>query len=361
MLKSKIKHLVYNNIENPSFSWISNIILFLFSIYVSIKTFLFITFNILLILLFQLKKNKKEVIIVHDLLSSPQTIGDFLCNYFFSRYFVFKNYKVKFIIIKDEYRQDWDLNEQKIKTYIDTISLISLKFSKSNQDFNLVISNWQDFNKNYINNLKYYIPFFKGIKKRFKLYLYSQNTSNYLISFCSKQFKNEFLLDKKYLNDIKTVSINKKYIAWHCRYDITGGTPRNIDRVSFDKIYFSLKKYYENHAILVVSDKFGCDLAKDWGKNYNLLYSKDFSNDFLGDVKLVLNSEFYFQFRGGGMGTIAQFSKIPYLQICDIYYLYMYSKYRLTSFASKKQAVFNKNVLCEFSEEYFEKYNNIIK
>ena len=361
MLKSKIKYLVYNNIENSSFSRISKFILFIFSIYVSIKTFLFITFNILLILYFQQKKNKKEVIIVHDLLSSPQTIGDFLYNYFFSRYFVFKNYKVKLIIIKDEYRQDWDLKDQKIKNYIDTISLISFKFSESNQNFNLVISNWQDFNKNYINDKKYFIPFHNGIKKRFKLYFYTQNTLNYLISFCSKQFKNAFLLDKKYFIDINTVSINKKYIAWHCRYDITGGTPRNIDRVSFDKIYFSLKKYYENHAILIVSDKFGCDLTKDWGKNYNLLYSKDFSNDFLGDVKLVLNSEFYFQFRGGGMGTIAQFSKIPYLQICDIYYLYMYTKYRLTSYASKNQVVFNRNVLCEFSEVFFEKYKNIIK
>jgi len=61
------------------------------------------------------------------------------------------------------------------------------------------------------------------------------------------------------------------------------------------------------------------------------------------------------------MGTIALFSKIPYLQIIDIYYLIMFSKYKLTSYASQKQVVFNRNVLCEFSEEYFEKYKNIIK
>jgi hypothetical protein len=363
VLKLKIKNFVFNNNNNKNFinKIIAKLILLIFSFYIKIKTFLFILYNTLLIFLFLSNKEKKEVIIVHDLFSSPQTIGDFLYNYFFSRYFIFKNYKVKLVIIKDEYRQDWDLNEQKINTYIETITQISSTFSNCNKNFNLVKINWHDFNKNYLNDKKYYIPFLNAIKKRFRLYQYTQNTLNYLISFCSKEFKQYFLLDKKYFNEIKTISINNKYIAWHCRYDISGGTPRNIDRDSFDKIYFILRKYYNNYDIMIVSDKLGCDLAKDWGKNYNLLYSKDYSNDFLGDVKLVLNSEFYFQFRGGGMGTIALFSKIPYLQICDIYYLYMYKKYRLTSYAFKNQIVFNRNVLCEFSEAFLVKYNKIIK
>ena len=272
-----------------------------------------------------------------------------------------KKYKVKLIIIKDEYREDWDLNEQKINNLIDTIAKISNKFSNDNQNFNLEIINWDVFDKNYLNDKKYYIPFRNGIKKRFRLYFYTQNTLNYLVSFCSKEFKQDFLLDKKSFIDINNISINQKYIAWHCRYDTASGTPRNIDSTSFEKIYFTLQKYYPNYEILIVSDKMGCDFAKDLGKNYKLLYSKDFSNDFIGDVKLVLNSEFYFQFRGGGMGTIVQFSKIPYLQICDVYYLYMYSKYRLTSYASKNQIVFNRNVLCEFSESFLVKYNKIIK
>ena len=42
------------------------------------------------------------------------------------------------------------------------------------------------------------------------------------------------------------------------------------------------------------------------------MFSKDYSNDFLGDAALVLNSEFFFAFRGGGMSEIAVMSRTPY-------------------------------------------------
>tara|TARA_Y100000031_G_C8201585_1_gene376466 strand:+ start:251 stop:541 length:291 start_codon:yes stop_codon:yes gene_type:complete len=42
------------------------------------------------------------------------------------------------------------------------------------------------------------------------------------------------------------------------------------------------------------------------------MFSKDYSDDFLGDAALVLNSKFFFSFRGGGMGQIAELSRISY-------------------------------------------------
>jgi len=261
MIKLKIKNFIFNKLENSSYKIIAKFILIIarsilliFPFFVRIKNFIFLIYNLLFIILFLLKKEKKDVVIVHDLLASPQTIGDFLYNYFFSIYFALLNYKVKFIIITDEYREDWDLQDYKIKKYIETITQISIKFCNNNKNFSFVMTNWDDLNKIYLNDNKYYIPFRSGIKKRFKLYTFSQNTLNFLMAIGKKNFKNDFLLDKKDFNDINTVAINKKYIAWHCRYDNSGGTPRNIDRVSFDKIYYTLKKYYKNYDILIVSE-----------------------------------------------------------------------------------------------------------
>ena len=99
--------------------------------------------------------------------------------------------------------------------------------------------------------------------------------------------------------------------------------------------------------------------------NYNFhnfnKFSKDFSNDFIGDISLILNSDFYFQFRGGGISLIPIFSNVPYLLIQDFAYINLPSKLQLTTYANGKQVVFNRNVLCEFSEEYFDKYKKIIK
>ena len=57
-------------------------------------------------------------------------------------------------------------------------------------------------------------------------------------------------------------------------------------------------------------------MAKQWSLKYGLgsvLTSKDFSNSFVGDLRLVLGSEAYIQFLSGGMAFVAMYSKKPFL------------------------------------------------
>ena len=361
MIKTKIKKFLYNNINNRFFGKLLQFIVFTFSIYVSFKTLLFIVYNFISISIFLKNRNKKEIIIVHDFLSSPPTIGDFLFNYFFARYFICKNYKVNLVIINNEYRDDWVLDKEKINNYIDTISKIINKLSENHENLNFIITDWTEFEKDYLFNKNLYIPFKDGVKKRFRLYNYSFNVLNYLLKGSKKTFIKEFLLDKNYFLNANLKMFKKRYITWHCRFDINSDLARNIDEKTFNKIYNILNKLYHQHEILIISDEAGCNLVKGWSRNYNLLFSKDFTNDFIGDISLILNSDFYFQFRGGGISLIPIFSNVPYLLIQDFAYINLPSKLQLTSYASKNQVVFNRNVLCEFSEEYFEKYTKIIK
>ena len=210
MIKAKIKKFLYNNISNRFFGKLSKFILFIFSIYVSIKTFLYLLQNLIIIYLFLLNRNKKEIIIVHDFISSPPTIGDFLFNYFFSRYFIYKNYKVKLVIINNEYRDDWILDKERINTYINTITNITNKFSEKNGNFNLIITDWTNFKSKYLFNQSLFIPFKKGVNKRFRLYHYSFNVLNYLLKYSNKKFINNYILDKNYFLNVNTKKMVKK-------------------------------------------------------------------------------------------------------------------------------------------------------
>ena len=87
---------------------------------------------------------------------------------------------------------------------------------------------------------------------------------------------------------------------------------------------------------MIISDKTGCEIAKTWSKsnNLNLLFSKDFSENFLSDISLLAKSVFYFQFKGGGMGLIAS-------SISDLNQVQSWTFYGRKETPFKKNKVFN--------------------
>lgn len=319
--------------------------------------FFFIIKNVLLIYFFIFKNSKKKIAITYDLYVSPATIGDFLFNYFFARFFSLMNYEVHFVIINKEYRNDWGLDEKQKKLYIKTILNIANKLSSDNDNLKILLFDWDTFNNRYLKSRLYFIPLKDDVVTRSRIYVKTFNLLNYLLFFKSRNFKNKFLLDK---NRFLSNKLTNQYITWHCRNDIISGFERNINKEDFINIYHTLKKYYNQYEILIVSDSNGCELIKDWNNTlkFNLKYSKDFSTDFLGDVNLVLNSNFYFQYRGGGMGAIILFTKIPYLQVSFLGRLRLFSKHRITSWALNKQQFFHlEKGNIPFSNSWFIQYN----
>ena len=131
------------------------------------------------------------------------------------------------------------------------------------------------------------------------------------------------------------------YVSWACRYSLKGADfGRQTMRDEFLKSYTYLRNRFPNHNILVVSDSLGCQhyssLATDL-QIKDLLFSKDYSPDFLGDAALTIHGDFFFWYRGGGMSVIALLSRMPYECHGPLMNETMWDKRRLTSWQGKSQ------------------------
>jgi hypothetical protein len=106
------------------------------------------------------------------------------------------------------------------------------------------------------------------------------------------------------------------YISWHCRYSLRGvDFGRQTLEDEFVASYEYLKFRFPDHQIIIVSDSLGCDHYSALAVKLqitDLHFSKDYSRTFLGDAALVMASDFFYWFRGGGIGNIALLSNMPY-------------------------------------------------
>lgn len=132
------------------------------------------------------------------------------------------------------------------------------------------------------------------------------------------------------------------YVAWQCRYSGRGvdfGRQTMVEE--FQRCYDRIRELYPEHGILVVSDKAGCDhyseLAGALGID-ELLFTKNYSSDFLGDAALLMKSDFVFFFRGGGIGLFAIHSRIPFEYYSPIMNDMMWNEGKFSSWETDRQA-----------------------
>ncbi len=260
----------------------------------------------------------EEVILVYDCKVSSPTKGDFFHLLILLRTLQAINFKVKIIVLIGEYRDSWlrRYNKVSIKSHLDYMysmtKILSLKNSPS-----LEYKTWLEY-KEYekeIDHNKTFILFNRKVKNRRPIYTHDINLINYLLNKNLK-LQNRVLLKS---SDIKT-KIKKipssKYIAIGCRYESKKiGTSRNISKDLFIKMIKKLDVLLPEQKKIIVSDERGCKYFKKISKknSLNCLFSKDFSSDFLGDGKIILNSNAFFQLEGGGIMEFAIFSKLPFL------------------------------------------------
>ena len=131
------------------------------------------------------------------------------------------------------------------------------------------------------------------------------------------------------------------YVSWACRFNYKGfDIGRQTFPEEFQKIYIHLRERFPDYQILIVSDESGCQhyssVATDL-KIDDLLFSKDYSDDFLGDGALIMLSEFFFCFRGGGIMGFPIYSKIPFEIFAPIMDENMWDKNKITSWQTDEQ------------------------
>ena len=131
------------------------------------------------------------------------------------------------------------------------------------------------------------------------------------------------------------------YVSWHCRY-----SPRGVDigrqtlEAEFLESYQYIRKRFWNHNIVIISDSRGCEHYAELAKQLqvvDLLFSKEYSSDFLGDAALIMNSRYFYWFRGGGIGNIALLSRMPFEMIGPVMNEIMWDRERLTSWQGDSQ------------------------
>ena len=132
------------------------------------------------------------------------------------------------------------------------------------------------------------------------------------------------------------------YVSWHCRYSLLNHSAhRQTTPDEFVKSHNYLRNRFPTHRILIVSDGRGCQhyaaLARDLGID-DVLFSKDYSSDFLGDAALVMNSDFFYWLRAGGMNSLPLVSRMPYEMVGPLGHETMWDKRKLTSWQEETQS-----------------------
>lgn len=261
----------------------------------------------------------EETVIVYDFKASPPTYGDFLYVIMIARFFLSLDKKVFFFIIDSDFRKDSHnaYNSDELIGLVDRLLELPNILLKGNKIHMHRIC-WSEFNflyKNIKKNNHSLIFFKQKVEKRKPIYNHSFNLLNRLVqSLGIDQISKVPIFKDELKNKVQIKYPQMLYITWGARYSEKWDFSRNTTEDEFVRIYKSLNLIYSKHSIMIVSDEIGCTYFKKLSYKYGFscIYSKDFSKTFMGDFVLILNSDFFFTLRGGGISTAAIFSHIPY-------------------------------------------------
>lgn len=252
----------------------------------------------------------------------PFSVGEFCYFIFFYRYFSTSNKKVSLYFIKrnkSHNNKKKNLSVKKEKQFVKWYFIISKILIGKNLT-KIEYINWEQFEKKNFQNM--YIPYKNMIMKQKQIRKFFVAMFNPLLKNKSKKFLGDFLFNKNTLRKYSPKKFPKnKYITWHIRKAQNWALVRNLDEREILSIHKSIKKKFKNMDIVIISDKYGCDFVKKIDKKFNLklLYCKDLGSSFkdmssslLADFHLVLNSQCFLAFKGGGLLCAAEFSNTPF-------------------------------------------------
>lgn len=259
----------------------------------------------------------KHAIIVYDNFVSPPTYGDYIYVVMAGRYFLRKKIKTSLFIVDGEYRYDWESLSNHQKNFHVGYLVEIAKTLLTGGDSSIEVLTFDELNAKldriYLDGC--FLYFEDRVKRRSEFYVSTFKILNRIMSSADDDLRESFLISSHEIRELVPFGRpSLPYITWHCRYSEKWGESRNTDDNKFVAIYHRLKHLYPDHLIMIISDQLGCDHFKELARRKSLdcVFSKDYSQSFMGDAGLVLESDYYYQYRGGGMNAIAFFGKIPY-------------------------------------------------
>ena len=263
-----------------------------------------------------LQRNHTVLNLVYDYNASPPTYGDLIAVIMLARYLKCRGAFINFIFLNDSFRKDWLVLDERTRElrmeehYSLVKTLLSSDAEVSKMSYSQLVNEVNSKNLDSSN-----FVFFDRTLNRKPLYRSSWNLLN-LIYRDKFEDDDDFLLTSYELRNSCNFNIPKQeFISWHCRKsNKESSQARNTREEEFFQVYFELEKLHPNKILLIVSDEHGCNYYRNLAakENLKLLFSKDYSDSFLGDGFLILNSSFHFISRGGGIDMFSLFSNNPY-------------------------------------------------
>jgi hypothetical protein len=186
----------------------------------------------------------------------------------------------------------------------------------------------------FVGSHKAYVVCGLRTRNRRPLFHHGFNIFNHLMASVPSELQDRVLLSSSDLVQVApSVDVPSPRVAWHVRYSDKDPS-RNLTVEEFLGVHEILRSRHPDHAILIVSDEAGCqhflELAEDRALG-RTVFSKDYSQSFLGDAALILGSDLYCVLRGGGMTVVPFMSRIPYRCALHIVHELMWSADQLTS------------------------------
>lgn len=308
------------------------------------------------------KLTYKNIDIVYDCSVSALTLGDFCDFAMVARFFQKKKFDIRIIFINDNFRDDYyKKNLQKAKLRLDEYKIILKSFVSPK--IPIINCNWNNYKNGHFE--KNFTFFNSNILSRKPIYHHCFNFLSTILRKEKNFFLNNYLLRKNNFFLNKKINLpKKKYISLGCRYDPIskkGFYERNLKEKEFLDIIKKISLKFKSYKIMIICDDNGKKFFQKVAKknNLNLLFSKDFSNSFVGDGKIILNSEFFIQFLGGGIITFLIYSKLNFLWFSfpqNHHLIFSKTKY---SFWHNKQNIFLEILKRDFNK--FLLYLNKIK
>ncbi len=253
-------------------------------------------------------------VVTWDQFVSPPTLGDLVEVMMLARWIASQGRTTLFVVVTGEYRQDWSLSDHKIfeSSQIEVAKRLALR-----NGIDVLQMTWDEFETQILNDPNSYVVFRNQVRIRRELYTRSLSLLNRLVAKDKEKRRDQWLLDSSELStsvlNSSKIFMDGEYVAWGVRNRAVS-PERNIGESEFRLLYLALLNRSHGLPIVIVSDRDSCEFFKKVAHKFGFvcLFSADYSESFLDDAAIALGGRIFFQVRGGGMGEVALYSKLPF-------------------------------------------------
>jgi len=257
---------------------------------------------------------------VYDYKSSAITFGDFIYVSMLARFVLASGHQLKLIFIESGTKPFYyKVDPEYLKQKQDEIAEMGRVLWDLAPEM-LERLSWEEFKRRYHDDRSLIFPPRSYIMGRKRYILRVFNLINFCIRRSSQDIVDKFLISEGSLQSLaKQASCHfpfKDYISWGVRANPHYHEYRNTTQSEFYEIHNLLSQSFPGLPIVVISDPGEVEIIRDWAgeRNLEVYFSKDSTTSFLGDLLVAAQSQFYFQFKGGGV-MLPFLARRPYLYL----------------------------------------------